>query len=335
MKAQWLMMLTFVPVVAWAQGGPDSPEPQPPPQPAAEPAEVPADVTAVEDSALRMLRLRLEACEARPEAARTLAEPAGATKQPSSLLGQVRPHAAIWGSHLRYTNQWNLSQVSALTLLAGVDTPSWGGWMAMALSQTSLNYASNDFHQSTHLAGGWARWNDLRLGATLGQLATNSTTTDGTWLAGADALWLPGTLGLGLSAVDTKYPSRNVLQLDPQVVWVASPRFEAAVGATAIRTSGAWKLSGHVGATWRPFSAWDLSGLVWYGARQYAVEAGGLSVWSNDDTFWAGYRITAAWRALDKLALEATWLHDLGSAQGGLTHDFQLLGGTVGVRASF
>lgn len=312
-----------LPTWAWAQ---QEPAQTPPP-----PAVPEAEETGVEDAALRMLRLRLEACE---QEARPACLPP-TTSPPTTPAPTLHAHAAVWGTRLGYTNAWALSGVSALTARVGIDGTNWGGWLATGLSQTGLRYAKTDFHQSTHLASGWWQGRTLHLDATLGQLGTNAQATDGTWLASLHGLWLPGALGADLSVFATRYPSRDVFQIDPQAVLVLSPQFEAALGGQLIAFDNATRMSVRAGVTWRPHPLVELGLSGWAGQRQYAIEAGGLSVWSNDDVYKAGYRAALSWQFLPSLALDASWLQDFGTAQHNQWHSYQLLGGTLGVRARF
>lgn len=314
MKSLMIVLWCLVPTLAWAQ------EQVP---------ETPVDDSYVEDGALRMLRLRLEACESQPRAECPAPVPAPAA--PATLHGRV----GVWGSHFGYTNPWALSDVSALTVLVGLDGVSAGAWLATGLSQTGLRYESTDFNQATHLASGWWQGRTLHLDATVGQLTTNDTDTDGTWLGALHGLWLAGAVGADLGVFTTRYPSRTVWQFDPQLVLVASPQFEAALGAEVIAFDAATRLSARAGVTWRPHPSLDLGLSGWAGRRQFAVEAGGMSVWSSDDVYRAGYRVALGWQFLPELALDAVWLHDFGNAQSSLRHGYQLLGGTLGVRAKF
>lgn len=307
-----------LPLPAWAQDDP------------VEPA---ASVTATEEAALRMLQLRLQACESKAESTCT-PEPSGPAPA-ASAASQRRARAAVYGSYLHYSGPSALSAVSALTTVVGVDGPTGGVWLGNVLSSTGLRYQAGDFRQDAHVLGAWKQLDDLRLDASIGRMWTNSATTDGAWVGTARGLWLPGALGLDLGIAVTSYPSRTVAQVDPQLVWLISPQLEAAIGGRLGLVDSTAQLSAQLGLTWRPLTSLSVSASAWAGKRQYAVDAGGLSVWSSDDVYKGGYRLGASLALTPAVALDAVLQHDLGSQQNGMSHDFQLIGGTIGVRVNF
>ncbi len=291
--------------------------------------ELSMDDTAVEAAAARMVQLRLD------NPATDEASPPVEVEAPVPNPPVWRARVAVWGGRLQYTNPWALSAVNALTVVTGVDAQSGGVWAAAALSRTGLRYEAADFSQDAHLLGGWWRVGGLRLGASLGHLTTNATFSNGAWLGTLRGLWLPGRLGVDLGVATTVYPSHTVSQIDAQAVGVLSPRWEAAVGTRVIVTEQEAKPSIRAGVTWRPNALLEVGASGWFGKSQYAVDAAGLSVWSNDDAFTGGYRGVVSWQVLPSLALDAIWQHDIGNAQHGLAHDFEVLGATCGVRATF
>ncbi|MBI5610435.1 MAG: hypothetical protein HY902_16275 [Deltaproteobacteria bacterium] len=291
-------------------------------------AETPtSDAPGAEAAALHMLQLRLQDCEAK-----VCAAPAAT---PAAAADPWRPRLAAWGSYMGYTDAWNSSSVSGISLLAGADRARGGWWLAATTARTALNYQSDNFWQTATVAGGWAEWGALRLAGSAGYLTASSSDLNGSPLAYLSGQYRGQGWGAELGASGLWLPDTTVVQVDPRVYWSLSPSVDVAVGLRLSRVDSALRPSLRLGASWRPFADLELSALGWYGRGQYALESAGLSVWTGSELYKGGYRLSASYGLGGGLALDAVWSHDLGTRQDGKAHSFDLLGGTVGLRWQF
>lgn len=243
-----------------------------------------------------------------------------------------------------YTNAFDLRDVKALTLtLSARFSMGLTLWLGATLSETVLNYQRDDYRQAAPTLGvslkrgGWSG----QLGGTV--LVSSDSAVDGAAVVSGSFGYLAERFGGFLDAAVSVYPAGTAAQLEPRFVWKPSEDVTLSAGPD-IRFTAAGLLSsaesdvqvaGAASLSWQASPAWRLSLAGLAGPRRFAVEYGGLGVWSNNDRYLGGYRVGLAWSPLEALTVQASWRHDFGNEQSSVANDFQLLGGTLGVLLVF
>lgn len=257
---------------------------------------------------------------------------------------------SVAATFLAYTDAWNVEDIMALTLSAATLWPSGSNlWLGATPSRSTLSYVTSNYTQASLAGGGALALGSWAVGGSLGALFANNDDYNGVWLANVWAGRLLGTWLPSASLTASTWPdSKQVVQADLALVWQPEKRVSlglapeliavlpgAQSSAGADQAESETLLSLHGWATWRPRDGLSLTVAGWMGERRHVIEYGGLSVWSNDDRFTAGYRVSGGWKVHDTVALTATFRHDFGDEQSGESHDFQLVGGTLGVEFGF
>ena len=255
--------------------------------------------------------------------------------------------ASVYGTFLSYTEAWNTSSVASLSFTAGLEWPrlmgdfGLGVWAGATLSQARLRYQASDYQQASPVVGLYFvgdGWSAGALGA--GIVSTDDSAVDGTVVLQGHGHYQPGAYGGGGALTASFYPDGTVAsQLSGTFRWAPTSWLRVDVGPELQLIGEAGDLevlgSAHVAATWTPLDSLSLTLSGYGGLRRYAVDDSAMSIWTNDERYLGGYRVSVAWSPLDDLTLSARFRHDLGDEQDDLSHDFQTLGATVGVQASF
>ncbi len=256
----------------------------------------------------------------------------GPTRKPLSFYG------GAYASYFGYTDPWALRDIKSLTAHAGIEADFGLGLnVGAAHSQTTLRYVKNDFSQTVLLAGLFFKKDTFRVDGAAGLILSNASRLDQTFLGTVSGRVLPGRVGGSLSATGTFYEGFPVFQIDPRLIAVIGDHVRLAVGPELIIAPEADRLdwSGHVGMdiAWSDAFSSYLRGYGGY--RRYAVDLGGLSVWTDDDRFFAGYAAGTRWSPTPNLGFVVEFRQSFADRQDGSAHRFSLLGGTLGITAGF
>ncbi|MFT5429378.1 MAG: hypothetical protein ACI9OJ_000048, partial [Myxococcota bacterium] len=254
-----------------------------------------------------------------------------------------------------YSPSNTLEGLWAVGVTAGVDW-DWGigFWAGAIISETQLAYEPDDYHQQVPGFGFWVERNNLTAGLNFAWLLSNDEATDRTPVLSGRLGYRGATIGTGLAAAVSIYPEGpTATQLDPWLEWRPNPMFSLQTGLSlsliADSTDDETLASGWITVGYRaaPWLSIGLSGFG--GPRRYRVEASGLSVWANDQKTVGGYGLAVTFRPTEWLDVFASFRHDFGterSAAGTVPtpqqrgpvqtdSNFQLMGGTFGVRARY
>lgn len=256
----------------------------------------------------------------------------------------------LWGASasftfLDYMAPLLLSDLMSVSVTAGADWVDSGAfWLGVTLTQTSLGYGLDAIQQATPVVHGTLRSGGFaaNLGAAL-VLSTDDTADRagvgllsfsygdgglGGTLGAAASLYGDGThVGQVNARLDWAPASWLTLSLGPELQVITEGAGED--GDTEVLGSGALTITGH---PHRRVALWA-TGLG--GPRRRPVEDAGLSVWTNDDRTVGGYRVGLDWTPWDGVGFGAAFRHDFGDEQAGVSRDYQVLGGTIGVRLTF
>lgn len=250
--------------------------------------------------------------------------------------------ASLSSGYMSYSDPWELVDLLWLTATAGVELASGVGlWAGVTWARTSLNYELDDFVQTHPVLGLYV----MKDGFEARLSGTYLFANDGDESAPIDGAWgLSGRVGYGsgdlagyLDLAASVYSATTAVQLDPRLSWRLSDRVTLTLGPElqVLTAEGEVLGSGHVGADIRLNAILTMRLYGWGGTRRYAVEAGGLSVWTSADRYVGGYRAGLSVEVAAPLHLDFEWRHDFGDQQADEDHDFQLTGGTVNLRATF
>lgn len=258
----------------------------------------------------------------------------------------------LWGvaasfTTLQYLSPLLLTDLSSLSLTAGVDWPADGAvWAGVTLTQTGLGYGLDAVQQATPVVHGTIRSGAFSadLGAAM-VFATDSTADK----AGVGLLGFgygDATLRGTVSAAASFYGGgTRVGQVDARLDWTPEPWVSLSLGPELqiIRSAGQGQggaqtevlASGALTITGRPYPRLALWATGLGGMRRWPVDEAGLSVWTNEDRTVGGYRLGLDWTPWDVVGFTAAFRHDFGDEQAGVSRDYQVLGGTFGVRLTF
>jgi hypothetical protein len=280
-----------------------------------------------------------------PEMARSWCVRAG-ERMPTDarIAGCLNPHQVstrVFGSasaSLYGSSGGGVSDISSLTVSAGVDRGKWGLWGGATLSRSTLTGVestqdSSSFDQGTFILGGWLAGEDWLVGLSMGGIAASDNSVDGGFVGSFKVGYQPGQLGAGLTFSTLAVSELSTAQLEPWMRWKAASWLDISLGPSlgvvAIQGLSAvseWSLGTTL--TVRPLERLGLTVAAFYGDRQYWIEGDGLSAWTSTDIYGAGYTLGASWTVTDPIGVFGQFEQRFGD-------DFSLTGGTAGVRANF
>lgn len=256
----------------------------------------------------------------------------------------LRVHATFAATFLS-ANGGALSSLAGFSLSAGVEWP-WGVglWSTVNHSASTLNADGSDFDQTAAIVGAWISRNNWTAALSVGGVASSSDDVSGTAVVVGDVgyRWKNG-LGLGVKTSVAAFSVGPTAQIEPWLEWRATGWLTLTAGPSIAVVSGSLLesgenevlISGQLGVTVRPLSRLTVGASAFYGQQRYRIDQSGASVWTSSDRFTGGYDLSASWEVWGPLALYGAFTHRFGDQSAGESADFQVLGGTVGVRASF
>ena len=252
-------------------------------------------------------------------------------------------------TYLRYLNPWNIRDLRSLYITGALTWPAGiTSWIGVTFSYAKLRYEVDDFRQLAPVigidynAGGWSA------GSSADWLFSNNDEVNSTVVATLHMGYDWKRAGIHISAAGSFYPSFSVYQIDPLGVFRIGDRFELGIGPE-LMIVGAYPIggpnpetadqemlgSGKLDFRWRAYGPLTIFGSGFAGRRRYAVDFQGLSVWSNNDLFAGGYDLGFNVDACRHIGVYLDFRHYFGIEQEAMKHDFNLLGGAFGLRATF
>jgi hypothetical protein len=253
-------------------------------------------------------------------------------------------NGAAYGTYLHYTNPWNMKDLYGLTITATVNWPApFGLWIGANMTETVLAYEADNRLQVNSALGIFYRNDGLSAGAAMSWIYINDKAVRNTKVVvlgvGYDKYIVGG--GMGLSG--SFYPDFSVLQLDPRLRAHIDDIVHISIGPELIvlgrgrpgpsednkDTDLLWSF--HLGLTYYPISMMSLFVKGFYGDKSYAVEDEGISVWSNSSLFRGGYQAGVGFDIGSYFSITLSLRHEFGVKQDGMDHDFQLVGGVLGI----
>ncbi|MCB9479162.1 MAG: tetratricopeptide repeat protein [Deltaproteobacteria bacterium] len=257
--------------------------------------------------------------------------------------------AEAWGGMWTYSDPWNLSDTISLTGTVSVTQPGlYGGWFGVAQSDTTMRYQEDDFTQTVPVLGGWYAWGEWSVDGSAGYVFTNDDVLGDAPVGVLGGGYRTTRWGLHAEAAATGYDGFTVLQgtllghyspiagltltAGPRVISVGERDVELPEPAT-VDAETVISAMGRV--DWQALPWLDFYAAGFTGEQRYAVDLGGLSVWSSADLFvgqidgGVGVRPLPAWR------IYASAHQKYGSEQYELDHDFTVTGWTLGTSLGF
>ena len=277
-----------------------------------------------------------------------LAAPARAEDEPAPAPG-VAVNMMALGTYLQYTGPLFVKNVMGAIASGDALWPVGVGIRVGAeyyYSELSKG-AGDNYWQAAPLAGvefGGGGWSGEVAGS---WLFSNYASVNTAKIALARVGYESKVGGLSISAAGSFYPGLTVVQIDPRGVWHVNEKLSIGVGPE-LQEIGAHRdgdppqqiLPQAYGSFWA-FVNWRVvEPLTLYvagfaGERQYSVDLDGLTVWANNDLFVGGYEVNLSVAVGRGVGLFIDFQHEFGSHQEYLLHHFALLGGSLGLTASF
>jgi tetratricopeptide (TPR) repeat protein len=263
--------------------------------------------------------------------------------------GKLESISQVSTTYMQYTDPWNLENIQSISATSALNWPAgYGLWTGGSISETARRYESDDFQQTAVALGGSLSKNGWAARASGAWIYSSDEDIDDAPVAviGAGRLWEKADIHLMASGI--VYQDFNVYHFKAPIGYSPTQKLRFLLRPELIlvgehdveipdeKSIDAENLiSWHAEVLWSPTAAADLFASAFYGQRRYAVDASGLSVWTGDDLFIAGYDLGCAINIGRYFQPFAYAHYQIGAQQGYRDHDFSLWGGTLGFKLTF
>ena len=253
------------------------------------------------------------------------------------------------GTYMDYDDSVDLCTLKSLTAIGSIRWPKgYGIWLGSNFSDTVLRGQSDDFWQVSAVARAFFSGDRWFVGGGGGWLASNDDAIDDTALVLLESGYGWKTLGIRAEVALSVHQDFEAIQVDTvgrlslgdRITLRAGPGLivigayeRQGPGPLEIDVESLWSV--HMDIDWRVSDYLAFSGSGFYGPRRYALDLGGLSVWTNSDLFIGAYDVVAFVGRPEWLQLILAFHHKFGEEQHYVEDDFSLLGVSVGLRRTF
>lgn len=253
-------------------------------------------------------------------------------------------NAAAYGTYLHYTDSWNMKDLYGLAITATMNWPTpFGLWIGANMAETVLNYEADNCFQVNPVLGIFYRHEGLSAAGAASWIFSNDEDIRNTKVVVLGVGYDKYIVGGGMGFSGSFYPDFSVFQLGPRLRFHIDDIVHMSAGPELIVLGGGrpgpdvdngdtdllWSF--HLGITYYPLSIVSLFVKGFYGDKSYAVEDEGLSVWSNGGLFRGGYQGGIGFDIGSHASITLSLRHEFGVKQDGMDHDFQLVGGILGI----
>ncbi len=262
---------------------------------------------------------------------------------------KLKSVSRIFATYMVYSDPWNLRDIRGLTATSALYRPSgYGMWAGAAVSETTRRYVVDDYQHDIITLGASGRKDKWEFGLNGAWLFSNEDTVDDSPLAIARIGRRWGKTDLTLITSGVFYRDFDVYQFELPMGYNPAKSLKLVLKPELIivdehdllipeekSIDTEYLTSAQALIYWNPGGRVDIFVDAFFGRQRYAVESGGLAVWTGDDLFVAGYNFGAAIQ-LGRYFKPYAYAHNrVGAEQAYRDHDFSVWGGTLGFELKF